>query len=222
MAHGRWTSERGVLYVIDSDPLLVTPRIVADFKEAGRDNAVELAAVMHLQDPGMILGRLASGRRCFGGWVEGRLAAYGWVSRTAECIGEQEREIRLPANEAYIWNCETQQEYRGRRLYSALLSYMVAVLRKEGTRRVWIGTALSNHASLRGFVNAGFRPVMMLLYYRLFSAHIVLQVGHHAAPPQLVADARRAVTMENERAWGPFVFGGSRPLQLPTCAEIEA
>lgn len=220
MPQHRWAYERGILYVLDSDALPVSPRIAAEFKEVGREGGGELATAMGTAEAA-VLTRLASGRRCFGAWARGQLAAFGWVSRTAECIGEQEREIRMPPHDAYIWNCETLPEFRGQRLYSALLSHMVSVLRAEGVRRVWIGTALSNTHSLRGFLNAGFRPVLMLLYYRLFSFHLVLQVGHHAAPPDLLADARRAVTMENERAWGPLVFGSSRPSPLATCAELE-
>lgn len=220
MPQHRWAYERGILYVLDSDALPVSPRIAAEFKEIRRDGAGELAAAMEA-DEGSVISRLVSGRRCFGAWAEDRLAAYGWISRSAECIGEQEREIRMSPNDAYIWNCETLPEFRGQRLYSALLSYMVRVLRAEGVRRVWIGTALSNTHSLRGFLNAGFRPVLMLLYYRLLSIHAVLQAGHHAASADLIADARRAVTMENERTWGPLVIGSSRPSPLATCAELE-
>lgn len=222
MPRQRLAYERGILYVLDSNPLPVSPRLDAEFKEIGRDEADKLAAAMGTEDARTVLARFASGRRCFAAWAHGRLAAYGWVSRTAECIGEQEREIRMLPHDAYIWDCATLLEFRGKLLYSALLSHIVAVVRAEGVRRVWIGTALGNRVSLRGFLNAGFRPVLMLVYYRVFNMHAVLQIGHHTAPAELVADARRAVTMENERAWGPLVFGGSGPAHLPTCAELEA
>jgi ribosomal protein S18 acetylase RimI-like enzyme len=217
-----WAFERGILYASDLNVGSISARLAADFRELGRATAEELAAAMNMPDARGILTRFASGRRCFGAWVEGRIAAYGWVSLCAECIGEQEREIRLTPQEAYIWDCVTMPEYRGRRLYSALLSHIIVALREEGVRRVWIGTALSNRPSLRGFVNAGFRPELTLTYARLGNVHIVLEIGEHAAEPDLVAAARRAVTMDYERVWGPLVFGWSQPAPPPACAEVEA
>lgn len=215
-------SERGILFAMDGEPYRVSPRIEAEFKEVRREGAGPLAAAMNLPETHAVLTRLGTGRRCFAAWIEGKIAAYGWVSRTAECIGEQEREIHMLPHEAYIWDCATRPEYRGRRLYSALLVHIVAVLREEGVRCVWIGTALTNEPSLRGFVNAGFRPVLTLSYARFFNLYVVLEAAHPAAGHALVAAARRAVTMNYEWAWGPLVLGRSRPTLLPTCAEMEA
>ncbi len=218
-----WAFERGILYAMDSDEVpRVSPRLAADMREVNRDSAERLAAAMGMADSKAVLKRLATGRRCFAVWIDNKIAAYGWVSHTAEYIGEQEREIRMQPREAYIWDCATLPEYRGQRLYTALLSYMVAVLRAEGVRRVWIGTALSNQPSLRGFVNAGFRPALTLVYARLLSVHCLLETGHPAARRTLVADARRAVAASHERAWGPIIVGWSRPAPPPPCAEMEA
>ncbi len=225
MAQHWWAFERGILYAIELGevPLVpVSPRLLAHFKEVSRESAEQLAAAMGLADARPVLTRLATGRRCFGAWIGGGIAAYGWVSHTAECIGEQEREIRMPPRVAYIWDCATLPEYRGQRLYSALLSHMVAALGEEGVRRVWIGTALGNKPSLRGFVNAGFRPVLTLVYARLSGVHFLLETGDPAAARPLIAAARRAVASSYERAWGPVIIGWSPPAPPPPCAEMEA
>ncbi len=224
MAQHWWAFERGILYARELGEVPhvpVLPRLVAVLKEVSRESAEQLAVAMGLADTKPVLRRLATGRRCFGAWIGGGIAAYGWVSHTAECIGEQEREIRMPPREVYIWNCATLPEYRGQRLYSALLSHMVTALGEEGVRRAWIGTALSNQPSLRGFVNAGFRPVLTLVYARLSGVHFLLETGDPTAPSPLIAAARLAVASSHERAWGPFIIGWSPPAPPPSCAEME-
>jgi ribosomal protein S18 acetylase RimI-like enzyme len=137
MPQHRWAFERGILYATDLRVSPVAPRLEAVFQEVGRGSVEQLAAAMNVPDTQSLLTRFSTGRRCFGAWIEGRIAAYGWVSRAAECIGEQKREIRLEPGEMYIWDCATRPECRGRRLYSALLSRMIAALREEGVRQVW-------------------------------------------------------------------------------------
>jgi len=225
-----WAFERGRLWAMDlanggqphvAAPAPVMPRVAAVFGEIRRESAVLLAAAMGLPDPEPALRRLATGRRCFAAWVEEQIAAYGWVSQSAECIGELEREIQIQADEAYIWNCETLPPHRGQRLYSALLSHIVAVLRGEGVRRAWIGSSLGNWPSIRGFVNAGFQPAVTLNYVRLFNLRCLWVNDHPTAPGRLIALARQALAAERERAWGSLVVGVSRPAQLTACAQIE-
>jgi len=189
--------ERGTLWAIELDGETVAPvssRVAAVFGEVQRERAEPLAAAMDLSDPDPILRRFATGRRCFTAWVDDRIAAYGWVSQAAECIGELERKIQVSAGEAYIWDCATLPPYRRQRLYSALLSHILVKLHGEGVRRIWIGSSLDNRPSLQGFANAGFQPVITLLHARLFNLRCVWMIGYRAAPGDLVAAARRALT----------------------------
>ena len=219
-----WAFERGTLWAVELNrqtPSSVPPRLAAVFGEIHRESAEFLAAAMGLPQPEPVLRRLAAGRRCFGAWIEGRIAAYGWVSQAAECIGELEREIQLPAGEAYIWDCVTLPPYRRQRLYSALLSHVIAQLCREGMRRVWIGSSLGNGASIQGFANAGFRPVVVLIYARLLKLSCLWTLGHRAAPDHLVTAARRALTTDRERVWGPVMVGHYETARLPACAHVE-
>ncbi len=219
-----WAFERGTLWAVELDrqtPAPVPPRLAAVFREAHRESAELLAAAMGLPQPEPVLRRLAAGRRCFAAWIEGRIAAYGWVSQAAECIGELEREIQLPAGEAYIWDCVTLPPYRRQRLYSALLSHIVARLHGQSVQRVWIGSSLDNRASIRGFANAGFRPVVELVYARLFELCCLWMIRHRTAPDHLVRAARRALTTDRERVWGSVMVGHYETAQLPACAQVE-
>jgi ribosomal protein S18 acetylase RimI-like enzyme len=223
MSPRRWVFERGILYGIDLTHATphVTPQVPATFQEIGVARAHELALAMETPDVQLVAARLATHRRCFGAFIENRIAAYAWVSQTNECIGEQEREIQLQPQEAYIWDCATRPECRRQHLYSALLSYIVRELQSENIRRVWIGSSLTNQPSLKGFTNAGFQPALALIYLRVWNVHGLLAIGPSSAPALLVQAARRAVLTEQERQRGAFIVGWALPPAPPPCTDIE-
>jgi GNAT superfamily N-acetyltransferase len=180
-----------------------------------------LNAAMGLPGTRAISERLAGGRRCFAAFVNDRVVAYAWVSQTDECIGEQEREIRLGPREAYVWDCATIKGFRGQGLYSGLLKHVLAVLFSEGIRRVWIGSSQDNRPSLKGFVNAGFKPVLSLMYGRFFGLRCLWAFGAPSAPKMLVAASRRALMTDQERARGPLIVRWSLAAALSPCADAE-
>lgn len=102
----------------------------------------------------------ARGCKCYVGKIEREIATYGWVSFDDEHIGELDLTIRMPASNAYIWDCATLSAYRGLRLYPALLAYILKELKAEGIVRVWIGADEDNVASQKGMALAGFRPMI--------------------------------------------------------------
>ena len=218
-----WAFERGILYGIDlpCETPVCQPRVAAVFKEIGPESADPLAAAMGI-DCKTITMRFANRRRCFSAWVDDRIIAYGWVSQTSECIGEQERVIQIQPREAYIWDCATLEEFRGRGQYSALLSHMIAALRDEGVRRIWIGSSLANKPSLRGFANAGFQPALTVMFARLFSIRCLFTVSHARGSNNLGSAARRALIADQERVWGPVIIGRALPELATPCAEMEA
>jgi ribosomal protein S18 acetylase RimI-like enzyme len=138
-------------------------RIPATFKRIGQEAAEELAQVMELDNPAVILQRFAAGRHCYVARVADQLVAYGWVTFDEECIGELGLSFRLKVGEAYIWDCATAPAYRGQRLYPALLRHILNVLHAEGLQRVWIGTDTDNLASQIGVAAAGFQPAVDFL-----------------------------------------------------------
>jgi ribosomal protein S18 acetylase RimI-like enzyme len=152
----------GRMWMIDlagSWPTL-QPAIPATFDRVGSETADALAAAMGLSGTGEVRRRLDSGRRCYGAWVGGELAAYGWVSFNEEGIGSLELTVRLLPGEAYIWDCATLPAFRRHSLYSALLTHILSALRDEGLRRAWIGADLANAPSQAGIARAGFLDVV--------------------------------------------------------------
>ncbi len=186
----------------------------AIFSEVHREDVETIAHAMGLPDPAHVLHRLASGKKCYAARMDGEIAVYGWVSRSVECVGEIEHEIRLQPEEAYIWDCATLPRYRRNGYYTALLSFITARLQKEGTKRVWIGSSLDNYPSLRGFARAGFRPVITLYFARLFNLSVLWVTGDPSAPGYLVESARQIMTANWKSHWGLFVFDRTFPGQL--------
>lgn len=210
----------------ERSPSPVQPRAPATFTELSAQDLPLLAEAMGLPNMEPLLQRVEARRRCFAACVGEDIAAYGWVSQSDEWIGEQERCIRISSEEAYIWDCVTLPDYRRQRLYSALLSHMLSVLKREGTQRVWIGTAVKNRPSIKGFANAGFRPVLDLLHLRLFSlrAWWLASPAKHSeqpAPDYIVEAAYQALVRKDERRLGPLIVRRSPASPAADCVERE-
>lgn len=177
----------------DASPPGVTARLPVTFGRAGTEDIPELAQVMGLPDAAEIQRRLAAGKECFIGRVDGTLATYGWVTFDQEEIGELGLSIRLQRGEAYIWDCGTSAAYRGQRLYPALLSSLLAELRALGLRRVWIGADADNVASQHGMELAGFHPVADFLLARASAPPRTWLRGCGGASQQEIRDVHAAI-----------------------------
>lgn len=197
MSRRLWVCERGVMWMMDlqtsASPSWAYADAIVTFHEVSVESATALALAMGIAER-EIVRRFDSGSRCFVSQAANDgILAYGWISQGAEEIGELERTLHMPPREAYIWDCATLPFFRRRGLYSGLLRYIVATLHAEGFRRLWIGTSLSNIASLRGFASAGFQPVVRITYVRVLAFRHSWLRAEAGAPPALVASACAAL-----------------------------
>ena len=194
----------GTLWVRNLDwpaPENAAPRVPAAFRCLDSEGIESLTEAMRLDHPAAIEQRLAAGKRCYVVWVEGALAAYGWVSWNEEEIGEIGLRLHLLPGEAYIWDCATAPLYRRLRLYTALLAHIAEQLRAEGLCRVWIGADADNTASQTGMALAGFQPVADLVVTRVIGVRQFWVRSRPGAPDSVVEDARRALLGDRDRAW---------------------
>ncbi len=196
-----WEYERGVLWAMDLDgssPAASPSHLTVAFSEATPDLATALATAMGLAESSEVQRRFAAGSRCFVAWIDDAIAGYGWVSQGEERIGELERVMRMRPGEAYIWDCATLSPFRRQGIYNAFLAHVVATLRREGFRRLWIGASLQNRPSLQAFAYAGFKPAINIVYVRLVRVSYSWVTGAPSAPTALVVDARRALAIGHE------------------------
>lgn len=184
--------------VLDGPPPPVcVPRLEARFEQVGPEEAPALTQAMGKRSLVPVQRRFAAGKRCYVARVAGEIAAYGWVTFDEEIIGELRLRLRMGPGEAYIWDCATLPAYRGQRLYPALLSHIVGELRAAGLRLAWIGANTENVASQKGFLLAGFQPVLDFFLARAAGSQGQLQARPNA-PEALVQAARRAVVTQAE------------------------
>ncbi len=96
-----------------------------------------------------------------------------------------------PPGDAYIWDCATLPDYRGRGIYPALLLYILDELRADGLHRAWIGADTGSVASQKGIIRAGFQPIAD--FVPVPSAEHFQVTGRPGAAEELVRDARNAL-----------------------------
>jgi len=177
------------------------PRVEVRFQRFDLEAAPLLAKAMGLDSDEEVLRRFDEGKQCYTGIIDGVIATYGWVTYDKELIGELRLHIQLSQGEAYIWDCATLPEYRGLRLYPALLWYIIEVLRSQGLKRIWIGADSDNLPSQVGMRLCGFHPIADFVLDYALAIHSFWIRGHPGAPEQLVEDARYALLGKRHRAW---------------------
>jgi len=193
----------GTIWVLnlDEETPAVAPRVHAEFRRATPDHVPALCAIRGRDASAEFTQRFATGRQCYGAWVDDRLMAFGWVSVEEEHIGELNLRIKLLSGEVYVWDCETAPEYRGKGLYSALLIHILNELRAQNICRAWIGADLNNVASQKGIARAGFHHIADLVIERVVAMRQVWVVGLSGVPEPIVAEARRAFLNDRDKVW---------------------
>jgi ribosomal protein S18 acetylase RimI-like enzyme len=205
-----WAVENGTLWVVDpgeSVPAMCRARVPVTFREVETADIPALAEAMNLSDTALIEGRLQNGRRCFFLQADSQIVTYGWVTLGTESVGELERQFHLHDDEAYIWHCGTLVKWRGQRCYSAFLSHILHQLIAEGVACIWIGATRQNRPSVKGFVNAGFQPVVDVVYRRFLRLSLFWVSPDPSARQTLINEAYRILINAHEYRLGRLAIG---------------
>lgn len=205
-----WTAEDGTFWVVDPYDGLPSPlaaKVETKFREAETADIPSLTQAMNLPHSELIQKRLANGRRCFILQSGNEIITYGWVTHGLESVGELERQFNLRHDEAYIWHCGTVPAWRGQHGYSALLSHIVHQLIHEHISCIWIGASRQNEPSIQGIINAGFRPVVDVIYRRLHRFTLFWVFHDDNAKPAHISAAYRILINKFERRWGHLALG---------------
>ncbi|MCI0711686.1 MAG: hypothetical protein L0154_16135 [Chloroflexi bacterium] len=202
-----WAFRRGTLWMADLKELRtgssVLPRIPVTFAQVKADRVGQLIATASQMDPitpTALKRRLESGSGCYGAWVGETLVSYSWLTCGPEWVGEFERELQIPAGDAYVWDCATLPDYRRMGLFSGLLAFMVGELLHEELEHLWIISVLSAPAISRGIRATGFTCVASLMYLRVFNRCGLLMrrtpdatAGHFSTAQQVFAGGHEAL-----------------------------
>lgn len=191
----------GTIWMLNLDEPVpaVGPLVATTFRGLTPDLIAEMRPST-LSNP-ETLRRLKAGKQCYVAFVENEVAAYGWVSFVEEHIGELNLRVRLLPGEVYIWDCATAPEFRGKHLYSGLLSYMIQEMSSQGFCRAWIGADLDNVLSQKGMARAGFHHVADLAFERVLPIRQVWVDGLPHVPEEIVSEARRVFLNDRGKIW---------------------
>ncbi len=216
-----WTFRRGDVWAAELTGRRVRdlrPRVRTEFAEVLAAHFPRLLAAVQQMDPispDALAKRFELGRQCFAAWVDDSVAAYAWLTRGAEWIGEFERRLEVAEGEAYIWDCATVPAYRRRRLFSALISHVADELSREGLQRLWIISRMDAAPVNRAVERAGYTRITRLIYLRIGGyKFLAVTPGTDVSRAQVCA-ARRLLGAEGERTLGPLLVGNTARREPP-------
>jgi GNAT superfamily N-acetyltransferase len=189
--------ERGTLFAFDlTKP--VSPLPVADgvFLKAEESLLNRIEQAMHASGeypPGEPKRRWRHRRVPYVAMMGSEVASYGWVTPEPEPMDDLGVAFTAPDGEVWLFDFATVPEFRGRRLYPALLRFILADLKEQGIKRAWIGTEPGNIASQHGIARAGFSLIVHMTYVgRPGSGHFVIYPNEGVAEHE-VHDAMKTL-----------------------------
>lgn len=110
------------------------------------------------------------GERCYIALVDGKLAAYAWVTSCFCHVSEINLSLSVGTGYLYIYDCFVIPEWRSRGIYSALLVKIVDDFRHHPGGAIYhtacIGADPRNLASVAGIKRAGFAEYTRARYVR--------------------------------------------------------
>jgi ribosomal protein S18 acetylase RimI-like enzyme len=109
---------------------------------------------------------------CFAVFDQESLAAFSWVA-FGSVPGELNHTgdpltalpLSLPQNTGYVFHVLVTPEYRGRRLYGAMMSHLATLLPARGIERLVLTTEWTNASALRSVERMGFKKEGILKKY---------------------------------------------------------
>jgi GNAT superfamily N-acetyltransferase len=106
--------------------------------------------------------------------------AYGWSATNRANFGEGRVNFRVPAHQRYLYNFVTLPKWRGLGIYPRLLQ-SILVTEGRDNERFWIVHQLTNNASQRGIVRAGFQLASSVYYTENDSLMLVAEPENQRA-----------------------------------------
>jgi SAM-dependent methyltransferase/GNAT superfamily N-acetyltransferase len=114
-----------------------------------------------------VRNRLEAGHLCFVARYEGRIVSAAWIATERVWIDYLACEIRLAADEAYLYESFTSPESRGQNIPAVRATHEAQHFRDAGYRRLVAVIMPENTPALRHAEKAGWHPFGMMGYVKL-------------------------------------------------------
>jgi GNAT superfamily N-acetyltransferase len=117
---------------------------------------VEEAALLQApRDPERFNGQLDNGNACFVAKADGRVVAFNWTWFSSG--SDDGCPVVLGPGEIYTTNAFTAPSYRGRKIHTETLAYMLHAAKAEGYRDAYTMVSVQNRASRKTMDRLGWR-----------------------------------------------------------------
>jgi len=135
--------------------------------------------------------RLAAGQACAAVRAQGTVVAYCWATTSPAPVEEIRCHVVPGGDEVYLYDAYTAPEWRGRRLFPAMLAALTGFARTRGRRRALIFVLASNRASARAIEHAGFERFQVVSCVEACGARWLWWRGPRSARPRMPRLTRR-------------------------------
>jgi len=134
------------------------------------DRHDELRALSEYPDKDYIPKRLADGHTCFLAIGDDKIVFYAWgvMGERFFFDGTTTWPLRVKSNEAYIYNCFTAPEFRGRGIFPYILKEAARFYRDRSASVLKAIVYGRNYASWRSFEKAGYTLSTKVRYMKFF------------------------------------------------------
>jgi GNAT superfamily N-acetyltransferase len=142
---------------------------------------VEEAAALVENRRQVFLTRLDAGLACFVAKVNGRVVAYNWTQyASGDDFGKY---VELAPGEILTLDAFTAEEFRGRKIHTVTLAYMLAFAQAQGYRVAYTKVSVLNRRSRKGVRRVTWRLTgLLLLLYLPRGRCLVLPLAGSARP----------------------------------------
>ena len=109
-------------------------------------------------------------------YYNGRVIAHGWIIyNKKEKVLKVKRYIELPFSSGFIFHCAVHPDYRGNKIYQALLTELYTRSEMLGINTIYIDTGIDNLCARRAIEKSGchFLVDIKLLYLR---SHVICRL----------------------------------------------
>ena len=131
----------------------------------------------------------ATARSCAIAHHETEVVAYCWLASTPVWVGEIGHAVVPGPEDVYLYDAFTMPGWRGRGLFSAVISPLLALARSRGRSRALIFVGAGNRASRRAIERAGFEIVHTVSRVELWGLTRLWFSGPKSSRVTFVAEA---------------------------------
>ena len=154
----------------DDKDILSMPPLGIESKLLSPDRYDELRELSQYPDKEYIKKRFDDNHTCFLAIGDSKIAFYAWgvMGERVFVDGVTTWPLKVESGEAYVYNCFTAPEFRGKGIFPYMLNEAARFYKDHNASVLKAIVNGRNYASWRSFEKAGFKLTVIVRYMKLF------------------------------------------------------